>query len=112
VWDGQDPLAQRNSGRDAIDEVRGEVRHATADTRGTEPAALTRERDGTRPAAVAAPRQHEAVRQDPAAQERLDFGHDECGQRRFGVRFEIGEERLPVRLHGRVQDRLLGPAPA
>jgi hypothetical protein len=40
IGDGQDPLAEKDRGHNAIDEVRGEVGHATADAARAEAASL------------------------------------------------------------------------
>jgi hypothetical protein len=98
VRHGQDPLAQWDGRHHAIDEAGREIGHAAADTARAEAAPLTRKRDGAAPAAVAAPCQDEAMRQDPAAEEGLDLGRDEGGKRRLGGRLQVGQEGLPLSL--------------
>jgi hypothetical protein len=72
------PLPDRRLGQHAVDEVRCGVGHASATARGTEAAALARERNDTVETAGVAVHAHEAVREHPAAQECAQLARDEA----------------------------------
>ena len=59
-------------------------------------------------AALAAPKPHEAVGQDSAIQEGVEFVLDEPGQRGAGAGLGVGDEAGRVVLHQAVQGVLLG----
>jgi hypothetical protein len=91
----------------SIHKVSREVANAASDAARTETTTSTGEGDRAAPPAVPTFGQDQPLRQDPAAHEGLDLGRDERGQRRgLGRCLEIGEERLPLRLERRVEDRL------
>ena len=97
---------------DILHKLSREVAHPPPEAARTETTPPTRKRDRAAPAAVSTFGQDQPLRKDPAAQEGLHLGHDERGQhRRLGHRLQLTDERLPVDLHCRVEDRLLGPVP-
>ena len=94
---------------DILAKVRREIAHAPAQARAAEAAPLARKSHKSIPLAVVADDAQEPVRQDPALEERLDlFDHK---ARQLRTRFagaHLGKERAPVRLHGLVEDGVLG----
>ena len=65
----QDPLTHRHIGKDVIDQMRRSLRHASAATPRTEPAALAREGDQSIQPAAGTPKAGEAASQTAAPQE-------------------------------------------
>ena len=76
----QHVLAYRSLGENAVDQVRGGIRHAAPAARGTEATALAREGHQAVVAAVVAVQSQEAVRQDAAAKECAKLLLDEAGR--------------------------------
>jgi hypothetical protein len=85
VGQGEYPLPDRDLGEHPIDEVRGGLRHSTPATRGTEAAALARERDQAIVTTLVAVQAEEAMRQDAATQEGAKLLLDEARDRLIPV---------------------------
>src|SRR5439155_20194625 len=58
---------------------------------------------------ISSPQAEQPVRQDTAAEVTLELTHDESGQTRAPIAalLHLGEKGLPMRAHGRVQERPL-----
>ena len=90
-----------------VDQVGRGLRHAPHSARGAKPSALAAEGDEFVVAAVAAAQAQEAVRQDAALEEGVEFVLDELRQAGAGGLLGLGEEGLGVLMHQAVQRRLL-----
>ncbi len=100
------PLSHGHLGEDAVYQVCGRVGHASAATRRAEAPALAREGDDTVEPAVVAVHAHEAVGEDPAAQEAAKLALDEARHDAF-ARVGPGQEGLELRLDDAVEHALL-----
>jgi len=100
------PLPDRHFGQHAIDEARCGVRHATSATRGTESAALARERNQAVVTAFIAVEPEEAVGEHATAQECAKLLLDEARHRLIAQR-RAREERLQLLADDPVKERLL-----
>lgn len=96
------PLSHGDLGEDAVHQVRGRIGHAPATTRRAESSALAGEGDHAVESAVVAVHAHEAVGQDPAAQEAAELALDEARHDAF-VRVGPGQEGLELRLDDAVE---------
>jgi hypothetical protein len=90
--------------------MRRRIRHPPRRTRRTQAAAFAAERDEQLVVAGRTANPREAMRQDPAAQERLELAVDMTGQ---SVSFRVDlahvpQHRLAVRSHQLVEHRALG----
>jgi hypothetical protein len=77
----QDPLANRDVGQDAVDQLRCGVRHAAGGAAGADTAPAAGERHQELVPAVVAAAAHEAVLESAALQERAERLDDVAGQR-------------------------------
>src|SRR5690606_11998218 len=100
-----DPLADGHLGQHLVDQVSGEVRHAAAEARGAEAAALAREADDHRVAAAHACQLDQAMLEHAAAQILLEVADHEA--RQAALLLGALEERRPVLLHQPVEQRRL-----
>ena len=106
VGEGEDPLAHRHLGEDAIDEVRGGVGHAAAAARRAEATPLARERHEAVELAFVAVEPEEAVGEDSAAKKGAELLLDETGRRPLAGSC-AGQEGLELLAEGSVQEGLL-----
>jgi len=79
VWKREHPLADRDFGQNAVDEVCRGVRHAVAAATGAKAPAFAREGDEAVESAIAAVEAQEAMGEDAAAQEGVELLLDEAG---------------------------------
>ncbi len=100
------PLTYRHGGQNAIDQVRGGVGHAPPCAARAEAAELTGEGDEKIVTARIAVRAHEAVSEDTAAEIVAKLGFNVARERCAVALARMGEERLEVLAHERVEDRL------
>jgi hypothetical protein len=106
VGEGEDPLADRYLGEDAIDEVRGGVRHAAAAAGRAEATSLAREGHETVELALVAVEPEEALGEDPAAEKGAELLLDETGSWPLAVSC-AGEEGFELLANGSVQRGLI-----
>jgi len=99
----QHPLAHRHVRDDVVHQVRRRLRHTPGTARGAKPAPLAAERDELVVAAVGAVQAQEAVGQDAAFEEGVEFVFDELRQVGASSVFGLGEEGRCVLLHQSVQ---------
>jgi hypothetical protein len=79
VWKREHPLADRDFGQNAVDEVCRGLRHPVAAATGTKAPAFARERDEAVEAATITMQVQEPVCEDPAAKEGVELLLDEAG---------------------------------
>ncbi|MFT3771733.1 MAG: hypothetical protein QM820_40510 [Minicystis sp.] len=98
------PLAHRDRGEDAIDEVRGGVRHAASSAARADASALATEGDEEIPATVVAVESQEAVSEDAAREVVEERLLDVARQSARVVLPGVIEEGLEMIAHDRVED--------
>ncbi|MFT5357825.1 MAG: hypothetical protein ACI9KE_005062 [Polyangiales bacterium] len=99
-------MTDRDRGHRRIDKVRGDIRHAAAQTRRTKAATLAGEAHHYLMTASAARELDEAVLQNPATQIRIELFLHELRQTALG--FGALAESRPVIAHQRMQERVFG----
>jgi hypothetical protein len=107
VAEREHPLADRDFGQNAINEVCREIRHAVAAATGAKAPAFAREGDEAVEAAIVAVQAQEAMGEDAAAQEGLELLLDEAGHGLF-VRLRARQEGLELLLDDVVEEALFG----
>lgn len=109
VGEAENPVADRDWWEDAVDQVRGRVRHATPHAAGAEAAALAAEGDQDVVSAVGTGDACEAVGEDAAVEEGSELAGDEGGEAGVGAG-ELGavQEGGEVLLEDAVEVGVLG----
>ena len=110
---GQDPLTHRHVRNHPVHEMSRGIVHPSGGAGRAEATPLARKRDQQLVAALGAAHPRKTMREDAAGEVTLELAHDEPGQARarLATLLHLGKEGLPVRAHGRVQERALGLAP-
>jgi hypothetical protein len=105
----QHPLTHRHPRDDVVDQVRRCFCHAPRPARRAEPAPLARERQRASHGYTArAAQPHKSVGEDAALEKSVALAFDELGQRRAGLRLDLGQEGVEVLLDELIQRRVFG----
>ncbi len=110
VWKREHPLADRDFGQNAVDQVCRGLRHAVAAATWAKAPAFAREGYEAVEAAIVAVQAQEAMGEDAAAQEGLELLLDEAGHG-LSARLRARQEGLEFLLDDVVEDALFGAMP-
>ena len=109
VGQGEHPLPDGNAGNNAVHQVRGRIRHASAAAGRADRSAMTRKRQELLLAADLALQAKEATRRNPAFEERPHLALDKARDVAAALPLR-GQEGFQICGHDPVEHRLLGLA--